>query len=72
MRNGIGVLLGEHLGRDHQRALALPSTAASRAATATIVLPDPTSPWSSRCIGSSFGQVREDLAMARRWAPVGS
>ena len=37
------------------------STARSMAARATTVLPDPTSPISSRCIGRSCGEVRVDL-----------
>ena len=57
-----------------------PWTAASRAATATTVLPDPTSPCRRRCMGSGPGQVGEDLGerpalragRARRGARPGS
>ena len=38
-----------------------PCTAVSSAATATTVLPAPTSPWSRRCIGIGPGQVGGDL-----------
>ena len=48
-----------------------PSTATSRAATATTVLPEPTSPCSSRCMGSGPARSSRMAAMARRWAAVG-
>ncbi len=38
------------------------STARSRAESATTVLPEPTSPWSSRCIGLGARQVAVDLS----------
>ena len=45
------------------RAPWLPDcTAASSAVTATTVLPEPTSPWSRRCIGRGDGEVGVDLA----------
>ena len=48
------------------------STARSIACSATTVLPEPTSPISSRCIGRSRGEVGVDLARSRsRWSPVG-
>ncbi len=49
-----------------------PSTATSRADTATTVFPDPTSPCRSRCIGSGPARSSAMAAMARRWAPVSS
>ena len=49
-----------------------PWTAVSMAATATTVLPTPTSPWSRRCIG--WGPARSAVisAMASRWPSVSS
>ena len=41
----------EHLGRRQQRGLTARVDDPSIARNATSVLPDPTSPWSSRCIG---------------------
>ncbi len=49
-----------------------PWTAANRAATATTVLPDPTSPWRSRCMGSGPAISAKMAARARRWALVSS
>ena len=48
-----------------------PWTAASMAATATTVLPDPTSPCRSRCMGSGPARSARMASMARRWAAVG-
>ena len=57
-----GVLLGEHLGRRHQRALVTALHGGEqRRLTATTVLPEPTSPCSSRCIGCGAGEVGLDL-----------
>ena len=47
-----------------------PATAVSSAATATTVLPEPTSPCSSRCMGWGPAMSVEISAMARSWAPV--
>ena len=47
-----------------------PSTAVSKAATATTVLPDPTSPCRSRCIGCGPAMSARISAIARSWAPV--
>ncbi len=56
------VLLGQDLGRRHQRALvaALHGRRAGRS-TATTVLPEPTSPCRSRCIGNGAAEVGLDL-----------
>ena len=61
-RTPVAVLLGEHLGRRHQRAL-VPALHRVRAAsiTATTVLPEPTSPCSSRCIGWGPARSAVDL-----------
>ena len=45
-----------------------PWTATSSAASATTVLPEPTSPWSSRCMGSDPARSALMASMARRWA----
>ena len=37
---------------------------------ATAVLPDPTSPWSRRCMGWGEAMSARISAMARSWAPV--
>ena len=47
-------------------------TAPSRAASATTVLPEPTSPCSSRCIGKGPARSATIRARARRWALVSS
>ena len=47
-----------------------PCTAASNAVTATTVLPEPTSPWSSRCIGCGAARSASISAITRRWAAV--
>ncbi len=47
-----------------------PSIAASNAVSATMVLPDPTSPWSRRCIGSGDDMSPAISPSTRRWAPV--
>ena len=47
------------------------ATASSQAANATTVLPEPTSPCSSRCIGCGSARSRAISAIARRCAPVG-
>jgi hypothetical protein len=52
------VLLGERLGRRHQRRLgAALDRAQHRGRARPTVLPEPTSPISSRCIGRSAGEV---------------
>ena len=43
-----------------------PCTAVSSTATATTVLPDPTSPWRSRCIGAGRAMSSSISAMTRR------
>ena len=47
-------------------------TAPSSAARATTVLPDPTSPWSNRCMGNGPARSATITARARRWAMVSS
>ena len=47
-------------------------TAANNAARATTVLPEPTSPWSSRCIGKGPAMSATITARARRCAFVSS
>ena len=47
-----------------------PSTATSSVAVATSVLPDPTSPCKSRCIGSGEARSAAISPSTRRWAPV--
>ena len=47
-------------------------TAASSAVTATTVLPDPTSPWSRRCIGRGDDRSSSISPMTRCCAPVSS
>ena len=47
-----------------------PSTAASNAVTATTVLPDPTSPCNSRCIGCGAARSWEISVITRSWAAV--
>ena len=66
-----GVLLGQHLGRRHQRAL-VPALHARRAARSRRrrVLPAPTSPCSRRCIGCGPARSASISAIARCWAPV--
>ena len=66
------VLRCERLGRRHQRPLAPLSTARTRACAATAVLPEPTSPCSSRRIGRSRPRSASMAAIARSWAPVSS
>jgi hypothetical protein len=51
------MLAGEDLGRREQRRLRAASTAISIAISATSVLPEPTSPWSRRSIGTSCCHV---------------
>ena len=46
------------------------STARSSVASATTVLPEPTSPWSSRCIGVVRARSRSISAIACSWASV--
>ena len=46
-------------------------TPTSNAATATTVLPEPTSPWSSRCMGAGAAMSAPISSITRRWAPVG-
>ena len=48
------------------------STARSIAYSATTVLPDPTSPISSRCIGRPAARSRSIARIARSWSPVGA
>ena len=55
------MLFGQQLGRRHQRRLMPASTAASAANAATTVLPEPTSPCTSRSIGSRCGEIARDL-----------
>ena len=64
------VLLGERLGRGHQRALPPASTARSSVCSATAVLPDPTSPWRSRCMGVVRPRSASISAIACSWASV--
>ena len=52
-------------------AWAPDSTARSIAYSATTVLPEPTSPISSRCIGRSEAMSSSITAIAVRWSPVG-
>ncbi len=52
-------------------AWAPDSTARSIAYSATTVLPEPTSPISSRCIGRSPTMSSSTAAIALRWSPVG-
>ncbi len=47
-----------------------PSTATSNAASATTVLPDPTSPWSRRCMGRGPARSSRSTATACAWAAV--
>ena len=60
------MLLGKRLGRRHQRRLmaGLERRAASRTGRTT-VLPEPTSPISSRCIGGLGGEVGVELGERR-------
>ena len=67
------VLLGERLGRRHQRRLACrarPRAASRRARRPSC--PSPTSPISSRCIGCSCARSPMTESIARCWSPVGS
>ena len=65
------VLLGEQFGRRHQRGLQSGADGARRGrGAATTVLPQPTSPCTSRTIGRSRARSRSTSASARRCAPV--
>ena len=66
------VLLGERLGRRHQRRLARrprPRAASRRARRRSC--PSPTSPISSRCIGRSPARSASTVSIAWRWSSVG-
>ena len=60
------VLLGEHLGGASSAAWPPASTTRSIARSATRVLPEPTSPWSSRFIGWSRASSLGDAARRSR------
>ncbi len=65
------VLLGEGLGRRHERALAAGlDRAQERVESATTVFPEPTSPCSRRCIGIERSRSASISAIARSWSGV--
>ena len=61
------VLLGQHLGGREQRRLAAGVDHLEHARSATRVLPEPTSPWSSRCIGCGRRGRRGSAAPTACW-----
>ena len=67
--DGGEVLLGERLGRRHQRRLVAMLDGAQHRMSATTVLPLPTSPISSRCIGCGWRRSSPIVAIAVRWSP---
>ena len=65
------MLAGEDLGRGEQRRLrARLRPRSASPASATRVLPDPTSPWSRRSIGTACAMSPRISPITRRWAPV--
>jgi hypothetical protein len=64
------VLLRQDLGRRHQRALPARVDRDAAASAATMVLPEPTSPCSSRCMGGSRARLAAISSLTRRCAPV--
>ena len=67
------VLLGERLGRRHQRGLvARPRARAASRTGRPRSSREPTSPISSRCIGSGPARSPSTSSSAARWSPVSS
>jgi hypothetical protein len=66
------MLAGEDLGRRQHRSLRAASAAISSAIVATNVLPEPTSPWSSRSIGWVCAISPSISRIVRDCAPVGA
>ena len=64
------VLLGEQLGRRHERRLRTAARGARRGQAATTVLPQPTSPCSSRTIGTLPARSRSASPSTRACAAV--